>query len=494
MQSSEPTSQVEHPMTMSSGPSTSENNQFPPASPARAQERSQAQASLPLLQTENPTQQAVTPPGPWKLEESYLSEPLHQVSRKRSGTDDSQQLTFGMDKEMGFTASSPISPPTMGPRQRSGNQLPPSSAQRYPELFTNTQPQNGPRGRSNSGSNMAGPGFPRTESNEFDIPGVGPPEERGRRKSSSIFKEFGNRLGRASSRDRRPSVSDSRPTTSEVVRPDGSSETNVWADVLPEKRKKRSSLLNGLRSRPSMEIASQGNEMKPENGPTVIQSQGPGPSASQNALPLPSEEERKSKAGFGPDIMKLRSARTEKWDSNGPEEQHDQNASKSRLSGLGGKVAGFAGAFRRPTMEQSNQSTASVAANDFNEEARRTSQQQAAGETHEGRGRRGSAAGMISGLLGRSSSRSRQQQQHPGQQPYGENGSHQPYAGRASMDQRPSVADTLARDPPPQATVRPVGHSPPPPEAPRKDSAATNDVADLRRCRQSFLCDQGHNT
>ncbi|KAK0390617.1 hypothetical protein NLU13_0121 [Sarocladium strictum] len=446
----------------------------------RTQGRSQAQAGLPLLQTQNSAQKAVQPPGHWKLEESHLSEPLHQVSRKRSGTDDSQQVTYGLDKEMGITSSSPISPVTLVPRQRSGNQLPPSSAQRYPELFTGAQPQNGLRGRSNSGSNMIAADLPRTQSNEFDIPGVGPPEERGRRKSSSIFREFGNRIARASSRDRGPSVSESRPSTSEILRAGGASETTVGAENNPDHRKKRSSLLLGLRSRPSMELTTHMNDLRPENGPTVIQSQGLGQSASQNALPLPSEDERRSKSMFRTDKLKLRSSRTEKWDStNEPE----TGANKNRFSGFGGKVAGLAGAFRRPmSAEQSlHYGQASMAADDFNEEARQASWQQTAPppapvEYQESRGRRGSTTAVLSGLLGRSSSHTREQQRPPfGQQVIGENGVNRVNTGRASMDQHPGALHVSSHQQGPPASIRPVGQSPPP-KATRKDNGIPTDA------------------
>ncbi|KAH8171501.1 hypothetical protein LIA77_08268 [Sarocladium implicatum] len=412
----------------------------------------------------------------------------------------------------------------MGPRQRGGNQLPPSSAQRYPELFTTAQAQTGPRGRSNSGSQIVPAGFPRTQSNEFDIPGVGPPEDRGRRKSSGIFKEFGNRLARASSRDRRPSTSDNRPPTSDNVRSDVASETSVWTENNPERRK-RSSLLSGLRKRPSMDMAASADDLRPPQAPMANQSQAFGPSASQNALPLPSEEERKSKSGLGgfsTDKFKLRTSRTERWDSNGPNGSHasvdqpqsDHGAGKSRLSGIGGKVAGLAGAFRRPQSEQSQ----AAAAQDHNEEARQVSQQHPpssmapppppAGQQPERR-RRPSASGLLSGFVGKVTSRAgeQQQQQHPIEQPQ-QQGLHtgmrpvdmpsdaQMHAGRASMDQRPNISNSLSQQgfaqagwgrengqpaqqpsrepgiPPPSVDPRSSSGQPPSPELSRKDAPA----------------------
>ena len=228
-----------------------------------------AQKMLPPHTFVNPIQHLPTS-GPWKLEESHLAEPLHEVTRKRSGTGGSLQPgMFGIDKETGLPSHmyhpsgqmAPPPPPNQG-RQRSD--VPPSSAQRYPDLFA--QPVEPYRQRGNSRGAVDDPfqpGFgaalarnefvnPRAHTSEFSIPGVGPPEDdRGRRnRNSGVFKDLGQRLVRAASRERRPSMNEHRQHA-EGYRGDEASESSVTTASIQEKRKSRTSLLFGLGGRSS---------------------------------------------------------------------------------------------------------------------------------------------------------------------------------------------------------------------------------------------------
>ncbi|PFH57708.1 hypothetical protein XA68_14671 [Ophiocordyceps unilateralis] len=71
--------------------------------------------------------------GDWKLEESHLSEPLHLKTRHRpgSGGNSQQHVYCEYDKETGL----PVSSVSAQPRQAT-YATPPSSAHRYPELFS----------------------------------------------------------------------------------------------------------------------------------------------------------------------------------------------------------------------------------------------------------------------------------------------------------------------------------------------------------------------
>ncbi|KAM4061183.1 hypothetical protein HRG_009936 [Hirsutella rhossiliensis] len=91
--------------------------------------------------------------GPWKLEESHLSEPLHSVTRHRPGTASSQQpMFYGYDKETG-------SPDHL--RQRSFD-VPPSSAQRWPDLFSHPITHDTQRPRSHSRTRVESDSHPYT--------------------------------------------------------------------------------------------------------------------------------------------------------------------------------------------------------------------------------------------------------------------------------------------------------------------------------------------
>lgn len=195
--------------------------------------------------------QKLPPAGPWKLEESHLAEPLH-LTKKRSGTDFAQQNAYyGYDKELGLEYPAAPVPAPQGPPSRIRSDVPPSSARRYPELFQ-LSPGQDPR------QHNRGQGFSPHVQNHPPREGVaasrqqqGGPEsdDRGRRRSTGIFKEIGTRLARATSRERRGSVTEARPP---FVQPRGDevSETSVATEDNADRRKKRASFL-GFSGRPS---------------------------------------------------------------------------------------------------------------------------------------------------------------------------------------------------------------------------------------------------
>lgn len=267
------------------------------------QQQPPVRGQIPPAQNAQDSQQWVHPTrrvpfaGQWKLEESRLSEPLNAVSRNRSGTAGSQQqIMYGFDKETGmsaeeFTTSNPAQDPThqlkqqqppqqplqqtvpnpmLPPPLRQRSDVPPSSAQRWPELFAHP-PDQRPRSNPRNGAQPYQPPYqtslarnefamPRPPTNEFAIAGVGPPEEdRGRRnRNSGLFEKFGHRIARATSRERRGSM-DQRPAASDV-RGDEASESSVGTGPdIPEQGKRRSSFLFGRSGRASMDTGPRHN-------------------------------------------------------------------------------------------------------------------------------------------------------------------------------------------------------------------------------------------
>lgn len=92
--------------------------------------------------------------------------------------------------------------------------IPPSSAERYPELFQPHQDKNTPinyTGDLASEYPIAEKGYiARQQAIEYQVPGIGPPSDdprnpdnRQSRRNSGFFKELGGRLSRGSSKDRR---------------------------------------------------------------------------------------------------------------------------------------------------------------------------------------------------------------------------------------------------------------------------------------------------
>ncbi|EGX90138.1 hypothetical protein CCM_06557 [Cordyceps militaris CM01] len=194
--------------------------------------------------------------GPWRLEESHLAEPLHQAKNRSGHSPISPSMSFGFDKETGQSAMMPPPPlPASVARQRNAD-VPPSSAQRYPGLFA-PQHEDEPPQRPTSQIYYEEMANPRHSGFEYSIPGVGPPtEERGRvKRNSGLFKEIGDKIVRATSRDRRNSFVENQRQAD--VHGDGASESSFGTEEIPDRKKRRSSFFNALTGRASMDQGSQ---------------------------------------------------------------------------------------------------------------------------------------------------------------------------------------------------------------------------------------------
>ncbi|KAF4973212.1 hypothetical protein FZEAL_9387 [Fusarium zealandicum] len=429
---------------------------LPPSGPWKLEE---SHLSEPLHQVTPKLPQA-SPSGPWKLEESHLAEPLQPVNRNRSGTNSSQQEPyFGYDKETGIDLPSPSSSTTQQYQQRQKPaEVPPSSANRFPQLFPGQQ-----RPQSNSQEGPPGPGsqFSRRFSQDgIARTGTGEPEvaneERGRsRKASALLKDIGSRFRMGSSERRGSSVEPKPQLLQQPQRhqatgsqADAASEYSVTTEDNQERKKARSSFMLGLRNKVPTDHARQ----QSRDGISMA------PPRSAESRPDTSPEERRiSRFNTGLGVF------TGHNKPSGPPRASTSNLAheffhsgsatpppKKRFSGFNTKAA-VAGVFHRPSVDltpkpgtpssrrpassqQLSQQPIALERPNFPPGFERSN---TAGPLHgmmqptptgtplvdapERRKRRGSAAGLISGLLGHGKNKEQHQSAAagppPGQQP-----------------------------------------------------------------------------
>lgn len=256
----------EHPVAPQTGPSFQAPDQdsilmqHQPVSAEHSPERHARQSAMAPPPQTQPLRQPVNPPtlmhpgqiGHWKLEESHLAEPLHQAKNRSGHSPISPPMGFGFEKETGQSAAMPPPPLPASIRQRNPD-VPPSSAQRYPGLFAprpGQEPQQRQPGPQAYYEEMVNP---RHSINEYSIPGVGPPaEERGRAKrNSGIFREIGDKISRATSRDRKNSVAENQPPAD--IYADDASESSFGMEEKHDRKRRRSSFLNTLTGRTSVD-------------------------------------------------------------------------------------------------------------------------------------------------------------------------------------------------------------------------------------------------
>ena len=297
--------------------------------------------------------QKLPPAGPWKLEESHLAEPLH-LTKKRSGTDFAQQNAYyGYDKELGLEFPAAPVPAPQGPPARFRSDVPPSSARRYPELFQLSHGQD-PR------QHNRGQGFPPQMQNRPPREGAAAPrqqqggpesDDRGRRRNSGIFKEIGTRLARATSRERRGSVTEARPPSLQL-RGDEVSETSVATEDTADRRKKRASFL-GFSGRPS----STEQAIRREEDTTHQARQRDTRSAGGEPPADPREERKRAFFGagqfrIGPGNFSRSSTSNAAFESAG-DGRDGGAAHKRRISDIA-KVSGITGLFSRSRQDRAS--------------------------------------------------------------------------------------------------------------------------------------------
>lgn len=135
---------------------------------------------------------------------------------------------------------------------------PPSSAQRYPELFRTGQPVVEPHDQ-NPGDLPAhyyqapitreAAFLPRQQTNEYQIPGVGPPSDDPRglpRRNSNFFKDVGGKISRATSRERRKSVSQEDDFTPARLRGNSKVDDDADSSIISAEGKERTKRRSGF--------------------------------------------------------------------------------------------------------------------------------------------------------------------------------------------------------------------------------------------------------
>ncbi|OAA53301.1 hypothetical protein ISF_08915 [Cordyceps fumosorosea ARSEF 2679] len=279
--------------------------------------------------------------GPWRLEESHLAEPLHQAKNRSCHSPISPSMNYDFDKETEHSAMMPPPPLPSGNARSRNTDVPPSSAQRYPGLFA-PRPDEEPLQRPISQVYYEEKVNPRHSGNEYSIPGVGPPtEERGRAKrNSGMFKEIGDKIARATSRDRRNSFVESRPPADS--RADGASESSVGTEEIQDRRKRRSSFFNALTGRASMDPGPQHDLSALERSQTEslpLSSTGDLGSARKRSM-LASVV-----TGFGGNKTSTPNAATSGLASPVGDDEPPSTPKKKRFSGI-------AKAFQRPNQER----------------------------------------------------------------------------------------------------------------------------------------------
>ncbi|KAJ4179328.1 hypothetical protein NW755_012550 [Fusarium falciforme] len=465
-------------------------HRLPPSGPWKLEE---SHLSEPLHRV-TPKPQQLPPTGQWKLEESHLAEPLHSVNRNRAGTSSShQEPYFGYDKETGIDLPSPTSSVATSPvskpfqHRQKPSETPPSSANRYPGLFpgqpqAQQTPKDGPPGPT--------PQFMRRLSNEAGITRTGtggPEEERGRsRKASALFKDIGSRFRRGSSERRGTSVEPNPQQQQHQQQPsqshapeqphllgDGASVSSITTDEIQERKKARSSFMLGLRNRPSTDHGRQ------KSGDGLM---GPPPRPDE-ARPETSPEERKlSRFGTG-----LGALTGHHHKSSGPLRASTSNLAnepgtstplpKKRFSGFNTKAA-VAGVFHhrpsgdmtpkpgtpnssrpvssqlvlqqqasleRPEFSHPGFERSNTAGPSFGQMQQPTLANAQPLDPQERRRRRGSAAGLISGLLGHGGKHKEEHQDAPVRPPSGQHLSMQ--QPQQPQMQQPPMQQPQARQP-----------------------------------------------
>lgn len=208
-----------------------------------------------------PSQGSTSSQAYWKETSVPAARNSWETARGRGYSGSSQNFNQRQDSQYtekeGWVAS---------PQQNKPFEQPPSAAQRYPELFKPGQQAlvESPRGDRSEVDlpaqyyqapiTRAEAFLPRQQTNEYQIPGVGPPTDaragHSRRNSAGILREMSNRLSRTSSRERRTSASrdrdDSPSDRNFASRGNDYAESSVMSEDGQERQRKRSSFFGAL--------------------------------------------------------------------------------------------------------------------------------------------------------------------------------------------------------------------------------------------------------
>ena len=329
---------------------------------------------------------------------------------------------------------------------------PPSSAQRYPELFQTQQQPLADLGRDGDlPSHMyqapiprEAAFLPRQQTNEYQLPGVGPPTEelrpeRARRSSGSFLKDLGGRISRGTSRERGNSISRDvgqdggmSPTRRQMESRDEYPESSIASDEAQVRQKRRSSFFGNLNR------ASTTGLDPPQSRESVV-AHFPGSRTDLLGTPSqsPIDTPDRKKSFFGtasPSSPKVKSNKLTRSSTSG---MSDEPGKKKRFSGLSSMFSRTGNPSSRDSVQDRAQATRELSYNERqpiespqpdqrqavrqlpppqnrNQDSREANQPRhflsklpSTGDTskssQDGKGRRPSAANLLSGFMGRKS-------------------------------------------------------------------------------------------
>jgi len=282
-------------------------------------------------------------------------------------------------------------PPLAGPIQLKSFDQPPSSAQRYPDLFRPEQPlpsapgTYGDRALAESHESRDLPAhyyqqpipreaafLPRQQTNEYQLPGVGPPAEEpspGRsRRNSGFFRELGGRMSRGSSRERGGSISRddgfSNPVRPFDSRGNEYAESSVTSEESKEQKKKRT----GFFGKGNLSRASTGGMGPPQSRESMV-AHNPGSRVDLFASEQSSPVHDKKRSFFGTNLTEPKSKlnKPERASTSSAVEEPGKKKRFSGLTGFFGKPAAGSSPSRASLPAQSREQPQAVRQTSYNE-------------------------------------------------------------------------------------------------------------------------------
>lgn len=282
-------------------------------------------------------------------------------------------------------------PTLAGPVQLKSFDQPPSSAQRYPDLFRPEQPlpsapgTYGDRALAESRESRDLPAhyyqqpipreaafLPRQQTNEYQLPGVGPPTEepspgKGRR-NSGFFREISGRMSRGSSRERGGSISRddgySNPVRPFDSRGNEYAESSVTSEEGKEQKKKRS----GFFGKGNLSRASTGGLGPPQSRESMV-AHNPGSRVDLLASEQSSPIHDKKRSFFGTTLTEPKSKfnKPERASTSSAVEEPGKKKRFSGLTGFFGKPAAGSSPSRASLPAQSREQPQTVRQTSYNE-------------------------------------------------------------------------------------------------------------------------------
>lgn len=332
----------------------------------RSQDAWRPNAASPPTQT-SPTRystSAMAPPQRPSFEQQRSME-----GQRNRGFSESSQSTARPDAQYNDRGPRPVQAPPLRPVLYD---QPPSSAQRYPELFQTQQQPLADLGRDGElPSHMyqapiprEAAFLPRQQTNEYQLPGVGPPAEeprpdRSRRNSAGFLKDLGGRISRGTSRERGNSITqDGGMSPGRGVDSRGYEypESSIASEEAQEQQKRRSSFFGNLNRASTTGLG------PPQSRESVV-AHYPGSRTDLLGTPQQSPVDRK-RSFFGsasPSSPKVKSNKLSRSSTSG---MSDEPGKKKRFSGLSSMFSRTGNPSTRNSVQDRPQATRELSYNE----------------------------------------------------------------------------------------------------------------------------------